>query len=361
MNYFKYLSIIILTVLAAGCGDFEDFVVTDKPYVDYTSVQLYVGEHAGDRGSFQLVGSPAGAGYVWTSEDPSIVTVDQTGLIKAVKEGLTSIVLSSKDDKVIIDVSVKEYIPLTGFDLSTNSVIGFWQETTRVFLTPIPANATDADKIEWTSSNGTVAIAYNNGLIKTLEEGRATVTAKYGNIEQQVNVWVPAPPVKMDKSGWSVPGYNSNSNDGTIGYSSQQVGDGAGIPGIIDDDLGTYWHARYGSPASAYPHWFIIDLGEEVTIAQVGMARRNNDGRGQKGYQVFTCTEDGATNLSDPTIWAWEDQGDKSFNSGVNGIQVVAMGNFPLARYVKVYMDAKYRGDNDYAMVGDFSVYIFQD
>lgn len=362
MKYFNYLGIIIPAIMA-GCNNFDSFVVTEKPFVNQTSVQLYIGEHTGDRNSIQLVSSPPGASYVWTSQDPSVVTVDQTGLVKAVSEGITSITVASKDDQTVIDVNVKEYIPLTGFTLSTNEIIAFWQTTTPVFVTYIPDNATDVN-LEWTSSDHRVATVYSNGLIKTLEEGRATVTAKYGGIEQTVNVWVPASPIKMDKSGWKIPGYNPNSDDGTIGYSSQQRSDGGGVPSIIDDNLDTYWHAKYSSPASNYPHWFIIDLGEEVSIAKVSMARRKGDNRGQKGYQVFTCTEAGATDLNNPTTWAWEDQGDYAFDSNKDGHQEVSLPirqqQYPIARYIKVYIAGKYRGSNNYAMVGDFSVYISQ-
>lgn len=357
MKRFKYLFISLLAIITA-CNSFDSFVVTEKPYVNQTSVQLYIGEYAGDRSSIQLMSSPIGKNYVWASQDPTVVTVSQAGLLTAVNEGITTVTVSSDDDQMVVDVNVKEYIPLTGFTLSTQSVIGFWHTTTQVFVTYIPDNASEKN-IEWTSSDQSVAGVYSNGLIKTLEEGRATITAKYGNITQTIDVWVPKPPVKMNKSGWSFPGYNSASANGTIGYSSQQIGDGGGVAAIIDESLSTYWHARYSSPASSYPHWFIIDLGEEVTIAQVGMARRSGDARGQKGYQVFTCIEDGAADPTDPTTWNWVDQGDIVFDSGTNGIQIQTLSKFPMARYVKVYMDEKYKGDNDYAMVADFSVYIF--
>ncbi len=360
VKYNIFLGVFLIAVLLAGCNSFDSFDVTERPFVDQTSVQLYIGEHAGDRGSVQLKSSPANNSYVWTSKDTNVATVDQTGLVKAVGEGITSIVVQSKDDQIVIDVSVQEFIPLEGFTLSVNSVIDFWQNTTPIFVTLIPDNATDVD-IEWSSTDNSIAKVYNNGLIRTLEEGRATVTARYGDFVETVDVWVPAPPVKMSKSGWSVPGLNMNSNDGTIGYSSQQAGDGGGVPSIIDDDLNTYWHARYGAPASKYPHWFIIDLGEEVTIARVGMARRSGDNRGQKGYQIFTCLEEGAVNLDDPTTWEWEDQGDIPFDSSVDGIQVHSVSSFPQARYVKVYISEQYRGSNDFAMVADFSVYIFED
>lgn len=358
MKYLRYLSIIILTVIA-GCDKFDEFVVTEKPYVDQTSVQLYIGEHAGDRSSVKLTSSPDDAAYVWTSLDPSIATVDQTGLVTAVAEGFTSIILASKDDQTTIDVNVKEFIPLTGFTVSANVVIGSWEALNRVYLTPIPENATETN-IEWTSSDENVAMVYSNGMIKTLGVGRAVVTAKGGGHEEKIEVFVPS---KMSKDGWNIPGYNPDSDLGTIGYSSQATNEGAAnkVVAIIDNDLNTYWHARYGgSGATDYPHWFIVDMGKDITLAQISMAKRNNNEKGQKGFQLFTCSESGATDLDDPTTWTWEEQGDFSFNPKKNGDQMYPIMNVPTARYIKVYMGEKHKGTDKYAMVADLSAYVVE-
>lgn len=359
MKTFYYIGIIILTVLV-GCKEFEPFEVTKEIYVNKESINLYFGEDAGDRSSIQLIASPHGNKFTWTSQDPDVVKVDQNGLVTAVGEGITTITVDLNNAQTVIDVNVEEFIPLVDFSLSTNYVIGFWQNNIQIFVTYEPENATIAN-LEWISSNNKVANVYDNGLIKTLEEGRSSVTASYGDIVKTVDVWVPSPPLKMDKSNWEIPGYNPNSNEGTIGYSSQHRSDGGGVPSIIDDNINTYWHASYSSPSSKYPHWIIIDLGRVVTIAQVGMARRTGDNRGQKGYQIFTCTEDGAIDLSNPNSWNWEDQGDFSLDSNKDGIQTHSVLKFPTARYVKIYIDEKFKGSNDYAMIGDFSIYIFDE
>ena len=60
----------------------------------------------------------------------------------------------------------------------------------------------------------------------------------------------PVPAVKIDRSNWSFPGYNANSSDATIGYSSQEaIGEGdkdglknGRVTSMIDSSLNTYWH-----------------------------------------------------------------------------------------------------------------------
>ena len=106
----------------------------------------------------------------------------------------------------------------------------------------------------------------------------------------------PIPAVKFDRSNWSFPGYNENSSDGTIGYSSQEaIGEGdkdglknGRVASMIDGSLNTYWHASWKTPSTSYPHWFILDMGKEVTIASVELTRRQGDARGQKGQIIYT-------------------------------------------------------------------------
>lgn len=353
MKYFKYLYICML-LITFGCEEFKDLEVTDKPYVSQTSVVLYIGEHAPDgRGVAQLYSSPVDAGYKWVSQDPNVVTVDQKGFVKAVAEGVTSIVISSSDDQTVVDVTVKEYIPLESFTLNTYSVKGAVLSEQRVFVEPIPANASEVN-ITWITANEKIAQPFNNGVIRVLNAGRTTVTAKFKDTEKSIDVIVYN---KLAKSKWSFPGFDPNSDNGTIGYSSQQRGDGGGVASIIDYSYDTYWHARYSSPASSYPHWFIIDLGEETNLTEVSMARRKGDARGQKGFQVFTCPQDGAADLANPTTWAWVDSGEFNFDSGRDGDQKYYIVSMPKTRYLKVYIAAKFKGGNDFAMVGDFSAW----
>ena len=142
--------ILIGFIITTACTTFDEIPVTDKPYVDRTEVLLYIGEHAGDRNTIQLNSSLAGGTPTWISEDPTVATVDQTGLVKALSVGFTPIIVTSKDDKATIDLTVKEYIPLTGFTLSAKEVKGEWFEETRVFATPIPSDASEPNLIEWT-------------------------------------------------------------------------------------------------------------------------------------------------------------------------------------------------------------------
>jgi hypothetical protein len=172
----------------------------------------------------------------------------------------------------------------------------------------------------------------------------------------------------VSRNGWSVPGYNENSRGETIGYSSQALNESStaypvngSIMAMFDGVVNTFWHASWSSPDTRYPHWFIVDMGKEHTLTHVEMTRRQGNGGGQKGFQVFTCTESGATNPATPASWSWQSQGEYDFKPSTNDAQKYRLTANPRARYIKVYIDDKFKGTSNYAMISEFSAYAMEE
>jgi hypothetical protein len=168
----------------------------------------------------------------------------------------------------------------------------------------------------------------------------------------------------IDRKAWTFPGYDSESRYETIGYSSQALNESSSdypnngsVVAMFDGDADTFWHAAWSSPSTNYPHWFIVDMGEELSITHVEMTRRKGDSRGQTGFQLFTCTTDGATDVNDPTVWQWQNQGKFEFNSKINDAQKYRLTDSPRARYLKVYMDETCKGTGGQAMIAEFGAY----
>ncbi|RIJ49957.1 DUF5126 domain-containing protein [Maribellus luteus] len=219
---------------------------------------------------------------------------------------------------------------------------------------PDPENPTARETIKFTSSDTGKDFITNLPADPITFE--VTVSDQYKNSSEPVSFDItPLAESQISKDTWTVPGFDANSPYETIGYSSQQTD--ANVLAVFDDEISTFWHASWSAFGSTYPHFFIIDLGKEVTISRIGMIRRQGDGRGQKGQQFLTCPEAGATDLTDPTTWNWEDQGAYAFNSGTNDEQTYRLTNNPKARYVKVYFGPEYKGANNFAMVAEMNVY----
>ena len=167
--------------------------------------------------------------------------------------------------------------------------------------------------------------------------------------------------VPIDRSDWTIPGEDFNSNEGTIGYSSQEaMGEGATngrVRCVFDGDVKTFWHSSW-KVASKLPQWFIIDMGKDYTIANIEITGRQGDNRGQTGHQIFVCSDEKAVNKSMPNTWGWEDCGSYPFVPGMNEAQLIPLSSkAPVARYVKVYIGEEFKGKGDYAMMSELNVY----
>lgn len=164
--------------------------------------------------------------------------------------------------------------------------------------------------------------------------------------------------VALDRSNWSFPGF-ADTNDPQIGYSSQEAGGEGGYPrgrvvAMLDGDEGTFWHTAWKT-ASDYPHFFIIDMGEENLVTNVTIRRRSGNNGTNIGQTIYTCPEAAATGSS-PDEWNWTNQGWNPFDRNSDKHQMFGMPTPENARYIKVYYASSDKGGN-FVMVSEFNAY----
>ena len=118
----------------------------------------------------------------FSSDKPEIASVDaQTGKITAKKSGEATItVTASNGIKKTVKVSVKELIKVSKITLNPTSLVLGVGKTSTIKAEITPSNASDKT-IKWTSSNSKVATVDNNGKVKGIKEGSATITAASNN------------------------------------------------------------------------------------------------------------------------------------------------------------------------------------
>lgn len=145
--------------------------------IDKESLKMKVGE------TYHLTAkvSPEDAtdkSVVWKSEDESIATVDQEGLVTAVKGGSkTMITATSGDFSASCSVTIeKEVIPVEGISLDKEIIEMAVGSSYRLNATITPSDATDKTII-WESSDETIAMVSSSGLVGALKEGDVTITA----------------------------------------------------------------------------------------------------------------------------------------------------------------------------------------
>ena len=129
--------------------------------------------------------TPASAdkSVTWASNNPSVATVSESGLVTAVAQGTATITATSNLDNTksgTCNITVNAPaapIPVTAIALNkSTAIIGIGDsETLTINYTPADANTGKA--VNWTSSNTSIATVDNSGKVTGVAVGTATITA----------------------------------------------------------------------------------------------------------------------------------------------------------------------------------------
>ena len=168
--------------------------------LDKTTIELFEGETT----TLKATVSPDNATdktVVWSTSDASIATVDNNGVVKAIKVGKVTITAKAGDKTATCEVTVKP-VPVSGVVLDKTSVELLEGETITLIATVSPDNATDKTVV-WSTSDASIATVDNNGVVKAIKVGKVTITAKAGDktatCEVTVNP-VPVDGIVLDKA-----------------------------------------------------------------------------------------------------------------------------------------------------------------
>jgi hypothetical protein len=365
----KNLCLCCMVFLYFGCQEYEQFVITEKPYVNMSQVELYTGEHADGRNQVQAISSPSGVQYRWTSLDPAVATVDQTGLITAISEGFTIISVSSSNDVAEISVWVKgDWIPLERFDFLGESIneLGLLDRF-RINVSLYPDNTTETeDVINWISSDPSIISISGSGWITGNALGEVTITAQIASgfsISMPIEVVPPlAAMTAIPKDLWTVPGYDDNFSGETIGFSSQEAGGEGGSPNgrviaMFDGNTNTFWHSRWSGTGAVYPHWFIVDLNQDIKLYGIMLQRRQGNNNSAEGFKVFTANTLPPPFSGNPADVGWTESGTFTFDRNTNNVQNFRFGYpYSMSRYILMYFDTR-GGSGAHVCYAQFGVY----
>jgi uncharacterized protein YjdB len=113
----------------------------------------------------------------WSSSNPNVATVDQTGLVTAKAGGSVTITVITTDGSKMAtcDVTVNQPVKSVALDMDNATVI--IGETLQLTATISPADATNK-ALTWSSSDESVASVDKDGMVSALKQGEAVITAK---------------------------------------------------------------------------------------------------------------------------------------------------------------------------------------
>ena len=141
-----------------------------------TSGSIYVGQAKYLKATI-LPENASNKNVVWSSTNEAVATIDQTGLVTALKAGQTQIVATTEEGGLTAacDVTVKQYV--TDIALNASTVMLYTKENYQLSATVGPEVAANKT-VAWTSSNSAVASVDQNGLVTALSAGSAMITVK---------------------------------------------------------------------------------------------------------------------------------------------------------------------------------------
>ena len=112
---------------------------------------------------------------LWESQDPTICTVDDNGLVTAKKVGNTAVVVIPKDRRDLVTVCYVSIVQsATGLWINRNSYVMHVGEQYELQTKVLPATA--SQQVEWATSDASVATVSADGVVTALQPGEATIT-----------------------------------------------------------------------------------------------------------------------------------------------------------------------------------------
>lgn len=204
MTKIKSIFLICLSVILFGCNNSNSSSGSSQGPVEqpeYTtlfnvsSYDLTVGDN------IQLdYNTTAGAAVSFVSNDTTVVSVTDTGVVSALKQGSAVIEMTltingkTQKDTCTINVTDKD---ITFIGYQKESVTISINETITPALTILPENMT-AENITYQISNTGIASVDKNGAVTGIKAGETVLTASYKSLKTSIKIIVAATTVSVE-------------------------------------------------------------------------------------------------------------------------------------------------------------------
>ena len=158
--------------------------------LDRTSAEII----KGDSMTLTATVAPSNAmnkNVIWTSSDPSVATVSQSGVITAIKAGSTTVVATTVDGEKTAACEIVVIVPVNSISLDKESLELIEGDGASLTATIGPDDATDK-RITWKSSDDSIAIVSSSGAVVAVKAGTVTITAttEDGGLTAECNLTV---------------------------------------------------------------------------------------------------------------------------------------------------------------------------
>ena len=191
---------------------------------------------------------------VYTVEDETIGTVDETGLFTALAGGQT--VLTARVGKYTVTSSIDVRVPMTGIRLPGEALTMRAGDSVTLPVGYEPADTTDDRTLTWSSSDSSIAAVDEEGTVRAVGAGTAVITAACGEFEASMRITVIIP-----VTGVSISASSLTLDKGTTGQLNATV-----LPVNTTEERYIYWASDNARVAT-------VDGNGVITAVGPGTAR----------------------------------------------------------------------------------------
>jgi uncharacterized protein YjdB len=199
---------------------------------------------------------------IWRSGNENVATVSQTGLVTAVGLGTTIVSITSDTISRYINVRVTSAVLTDSRITNPADIFISAGQNLQINALPIPESAENYI-LNWASSNESVATVSQEGLVRGISAGMATVTVSSGLLQKSVTVFVEYTLLSPSTEEWTAESRGGNHD---------WVGDGGSVPGagqprfVLDGDKTTGWHSNVSNPL---PQCMVVNMKTSHEVGRI--------------------------------------------------------------------------------------------
>lgn len=179
----KIILLLLVATFLVGCSTNEDNAADISIFPD--KLELNVGETI----LLSVTGTEANEKIIWESLNTEIASVDNTGLVSAIKEGVVTISASLGCSTSICTITVLHKPQVEKIILASSELEISRGDSILINPTILPLDA-DKTSLIYKSSDTDIAEVSDEGMIKALSPGQATITVSADGVSEDCDITV---------------------------------------------------------------------------------------------------------------------------------------------------------------------------
>ena len=168
--------------------------------------------------------------------------------------------------------------------------------------------------------------------------GNAIATSYAYNFVDGVPVVNFSTKAELSKTGWTINSFSSEETSGEPTPNGKAIN-------LIDNDVNTYWHSKWSSAATSFPHQIVVDLGSSKNALGLVLVQRGGLNRSIKDFEVLVSNDNTSfTSLTTSTL------------ANLNGKQYFDFSSQKTFRYLKFIAKNGHDG-SQFAALAEIGLY----